>query len=149
MRKMLQCFFIFHIADMLADESVVVAGQAEGIFQFRAAGQDLFRLEGQVNGIGGIAAGATQGHRLIFGHHKDAVIVAGVNTAVVHQKIIGDITQPVKGLIVIFGNRLFTEVGAGHHQGQAGFTQKQVVEWGVRQHHAQVFQVRSHIGSNV
>ena len=58
MFKMLQRFFIFHIADMLTDESVVVAGQAEGIFQFRAAGQDLFRLEGEVDGIRGIAAGA-------------------------------------------------------------------------------------------
>ena len=124
MFKMLQRFFIFHIADMLADEGVVVTGQAESIFQFRAAGQDLFGLKREMNGIRGIAAGAPQGNRFIFFNHKDAVIVAGVNAAVVHQKIIGDTMQPDKGLVVIFGDGLFAEVAAGHYQRQAGFTQE-------------------------
>ncbi|MBA7693701.1 hypothetical protein ES703_102290 [subsurface metagenome] len=75
---------------MLAQKGVLVPGQAKGVLVLSAAGKDLPGLKGQKDGIGGVAPRPPQRPRLALFHHVDAVVVAGVDIAVMQQEIVGD-----------------------------------------------------------
>jgi hypothetical protein len=67
----------------LAEEPVPITGEAESVLQLRAHGQDLVNSEGEVNRIGGVASGATDGKLLPFKDPCDTVIATSVDLAIV------------------------------------------------------------------
>ena len=67
-----------------------------------------------------------------------------MNAPVVAQKSIGNLRQPLPGVIILKGNRLVGEVGAGHDQGFE-ILQQQVVQRCVRQHHTETTVAGSNI----
>ncbi len=109
-----QRLVILHIADVLAEKGIARPRQAKGVLEFGADSQGRAGLKGQMDGIGRIPARAAQGH---FGALKDArhrVVATGVDGAVVHQKGVGQLPQPLQCLIVAGGNRFLGIVAAGH-----------------------------------
>ena len=51
---------VFQIADVLAEDGVAALGEAEGVLQLAAEGQDLVQFDSQVDGLRNKAAGAAQ-----------------------------------------------------------------------------------------
>ena len=87
---MLQCFDVFHIADMLANEGKVIPRQAEGVFLFGSTAQYLPTFKSERDRVGSVAAGAPGKLWRIVLHQHHAVVVTCVNIPVMHQEIIGD-----------------------------------------------------------
>ncbi len=142
--KGLQGLVIFQVADVMAEEGVVLTGEAKGVFQLPASRQDGGGLPGQVHRVGGIAARAPQGNELGLAaagegtHH--GVVTAGVDVAVVHQESICEGSEALPRFLVMGGNGLLAEVAAGHHQGGREtllFFEQQVMQGGVGEHHAE------------
>ena len=48
--KVLQRLQILHVADVLAEEGILLPGETEGVLQFGSAGQDMLCHEGQTDG---------------------------------------------------------------------------------------------------
>ena len=80
--KMLQSFHIFHIADMLRQEGIVVPDQTEGVLLFSTATKHLPGSKWQADGIGSIAARPPYKLTHAPFHHSHAVVVAGVNVSI-------------------------------------------------------------------
>ncbi len=142
--KMLQRLQVLHVADMLGHEGEVVPRQAEGVLLLGAHAQYRLASKIQADGMGGVAAGAPgkAGGAALDNH--DAVVVAGVDIAVVAQEVVGDAAQSRYRLVVIAGDGLLAEVAGGHHQRAARLPHEEVVEGGIGEHHAQVFQAGRH-----
>jgi hypothetical protein len=144
----LQCFHIFHVADVLADKGVIIAGQAEGVFLLGTACQYLPAFIVQVDGIGGITAGTPDKLRDVSDDHGNAVIVTCIDITVMHDKVVGDITESFYCFIVFAGDGFLAEVTAGHNKRYTGFPHKQVVQRCIGKHYAEVFQVNGNFRSN-
>ena len=72
---------VFHIADVLRDKGVLVAGQAKGVLDLGPAGQDLFGLEGQLDRERCIASRATDGLRLSTGSRDMPIRICSTSWA--------------------------------------------------------------------
>ena len=84
--KMLQRLQVLHVADVLAEEGKIIAGETEGILEFGAGGQDLPGLKGQANGEWSIPPRPANGLGLAGNGSRaepDRVVVAGIDVAVV------------------------------------------------------------------
>src|SRR5262249_52611422 len=98
---------VFQIAYVMTDEGVIAARQAESVFEFRAAGQNLTReSEGGLQGAGRVAARAAQDHLFVPARANHRIIRADVNAPVVKQKVIGDFTQSFQRVSIFVTNRL-------------------------------------------
>ena len=64
------------------------------------------------------------------------VVTRDLDVAIVHEKCIGEIGEPLIGFDVVFDDGLFTPVGGRHHQ--RGIIEKQVVKRRVGKHDADV-----------
>lgn len=104
-------------ADLQAEKTVPLPGQAEGVLPFGPHGQHLADRKGQVDGVRGVAAGAPDG---IFGPvdgTEDAVVAAGVNLPVVEQERVGQGGETPERLGVVGDDGLPGEV-AGRWAGR-------------------------------
>jgi hypothetical protein len=91
--KMLEGLPVFQIPDVLAEESIVFFGQAEGVFQLRSAGQSLDGREGQRKGIGSIASGSSHQNFLAIYHSDYRIIIASINVPVMEEEVISNSLQ--------------------------------------------------------
>ena len=133
----LQRLQVLEIADVLAEEGVGVARQAEGVLELGAGRQRLRERPRQGHRERGVAPGPADQPRPAAAHLRDGVVVAHGDLPVVHQVGVGDRREPVD-LLPALDDRLLRQVAAGHHQRPAGGLQEQHVERRVRQHRAEV-----------
>ena len=95
------------IADVMADESVMFAPEAESVLQLRAARENLPpELERSCERRGRVAARAPQHHLASRLDARHGVVRAHVYAPVVAQKIIGDGAQALFRLCVFITDRL-------------------------------------------
>ena len=143
--EVLQRLQVLQVTDVLAHEGVVVLDSTERVLELGAAGEHLpARGEGEADGIGGIPPRPPHqpGRPCLAQGH--AVVVAGIDIAVVDDEEVGDAPKPAQRLCVVLGNGLLAHVAAGHHQGPAHLAQQHVVERCVRQHRPQVLEAGGH-----
>ena len=112
--KVLQCLQILHVSNVLADEGVLVAGDAEGVLQLRPTGEEGKGRIGELYGIGCISPRSTKrlsrSNGFIFlirylRDEPDTVIVTGLDLPVVEEKPVTQIAQSPPGLFVILCDR--------------------------------------------
>ena len=135
--EVLQRLEVLEVADVLAQEGVGVAREAEGVLELGAAGEHLRERPRQGHRERGVAARPAHQPRPPAAHQRDGVVVARGDLAVVHQVRVGDRRQPVD-LLPALDDRLLGEVAAGHDQRPPGRAQQQDVQRRVRQHRAEV-----------
>ena len=148
---------VFQIAQVLADEGLLAAREAEGGLllgaagkhagQARAARVDAGRV-GELHGRGGDAAGAAHDLRAATLHAHDRVIVASQDGAVVAQPGVGHVDEARHGHLVVADDGLVGEVAARHHQRRPHGAQQQVLQGRVGKHGAQLGQVARHARRN-
>ena len=133
----LQRLQVLEVADVLAEEGVGVAREAEGVLELGAGRQRLRERPRQDHRERGVAPGPADQPRPAAAHLRDGVVVAHGDLPVVHQVGVGDRRQPVD-LLPALDDRLLRQVAAGHDQRPAGGLQEQHVERRVREHRAEV-----------
>jgi len=88
-----------------------------------------------------IGVAAETGSGSAFGMERDAddgVLATPVNGAVVGEELVGDTAEARACLGVVDGDRLVRAVPARHHERELGVGEKEVVERGVGEHHAEL-----------
>ena len=129
---------IFEIAQVLALVGKAAAREGKDILQMAADGQQRRRIERQRHGERHKAARAANQLRRAIDQRHHGVVAALQNFAVVHQECVGDVPEPREGFVVVDGDGLFAEVGAGHHQSlHARIGKEQMLQRRVRQKDAQ------------
>ena len=129
---------VFEVADVLAQEGELVAGQAEGVLLCRAHGEDGSCPERELHRVRGIAPRPPDRLGRPAADAGDAVVVPRVDLPVVDEEIIGKAPEPPPRLLVVFRDRLFGEVAARHDEGLAEVGQQEVVERRIGKHDAQI-----------
>ena len=108
---------VFQIADVVTQEGVRPARQAESVFQLRAAGEYLaLEFERGLQRRGRVAARATQDRLAPALNARDRIVRTNMYAPVVRQEIIGDCLQPLDGVPIFVADRLIRDVAAGHHE---------------------------------
>src|SRR5262245_35158364 len=98
---------IFQIADVMADETVVIARQAEGVLHLRAAGENLsMKAEGGFERHWRITARTAEECFSSCLHARDRIVYADPNAPVVPQKVIGNLAQSPPGFAIFVTDRL-------------------------------------------
>ena len=125
---------IGQLADVLTDIGLVVADDAEVVFHFCPAGEDILGRLAQEDGNRRIAAGPPQQPDLAVHDPGHRIIDSGDDVPVVKEKKIGQAMEPSQGLLVAGADRLVAAVAAGHHQGQGRLRliEQQMVQAGCR-----------------
>ncbi len=130
-------FVVFHVADVVADKGILLAGQAEGIFQLCAGSQHRGDGHGQPDRVRSVAARPADECRSAGCHPRHRVVDPHVDRPVVEEKCICQGSQPLAGIVVFVGNGFLAQVPAGHHQ-QVRKTRfwlgEKHVQRGIRQH---------------
>jgi len=147
----LQSFFeeakgleVFEVTEMLAGDGEAGAGEAEGVFLLRAAGEDFGFAAAEKDRLRGVAAGAAQKHALAGDYADDGIVDAGVNAAIVVDKGVGDSGEVLFGFSVVDDDGFFADVAAGHDERRVGApalaqdAEKEIVHWGAGEHDAGV-----------
>ena len=107
---------VLQVADVLAEDGVAALGQAEGVLQLAAEGEDLVQFDAEVDGLGDEAARAAQDALAAFEGADDGIVDAGPDVAVVEQEPVGDAVELAQGFGVGDDDGLLAEVAAGHDQ---------------------------------
>ena len=98
---------------------------------------------------GDVAAGAAQGVSVSLEDARDGIVAAGLDFQVVHQDGGGQGSQPPPRFGVLFYEGFFVGIAAGDDQGggeAGGAFQKEMVQGGVGEHHAQGVLGGGHFG---
>ena len=85
-----------------------------------------------------MAARAAQDQRAAVGHADDGVVGSRLDRAVVDQEQVGDLGEPLAGVVVLVRDRLVRDVAAREHERLPQIRHQQVVERRVRQHHPEL-----------
>ena len=107
---------ILEVAKMLALVGEPAARESKDIFEMPADGEQRRRIKRQRHSQRNKASGAANQLRRAVDQRHHRVVAALQNFAVVHQKCIGNLSQPRQRLVVVDRDRLFAQVRAGHHQ---------------------------------
>jgi hypothetical protein len=133
-------FVVLQVADVVAEEGVLAARQAEGILELGSGSQQGRQGEGQAERVGGVAARPADRIQTASCQAGDRVVHPHVDRPVVQQEGICQAGQTLAGLLVAIGDGLFAQVSAGHDQ-QFGETllwlEQQQMQRSVGQHDAQ------------
>src|SRR6516162_445803 len=101
---------------MLAQESLILASKADGVFEFAShsqySGDRLLQKHRDRNK----AARAPHLPQFSVAPVRDRVVTAAENVAIVDQQIVGEPSQALYSFLVVDGDRLFGQIAAGHHQ---------------------------------
>ena len=81
---------VLHVANVLAQEGILVARQTKGILEFGATGQHGTRLEGQANRKGRIPPGSSHRLRPARRHEPDTVVIARIDATIVQKKTVSN-----------------------------------------------------------
>ena len=131
-------FEVFEIADVLAEEGFTAAKDTDSVFQFATDSQDRLRFALNRDWERDEAAGAAQLLRASGGDANDGIIAATQDVAIMDEKSIGDVLKTLHRFLIVDGDGLFAEIGAGHNQCvELGAAEKQVVERRVGQKSAE------------
>ncbi len=125
-----------HVADVLAEVSEVAFGQAESGFQVCAYGKHSARLVRQFYWQRRIAARPAQRHLAAFEGTDDGIVADNFDVAIVGKEGIGDVRQTRACFVVVPDDGCTGGVGGCHYQRLV--PSEQMVQRGVRQHHADV-----------
>ena len=129
---------ILQVSNVLAHDRVVPLGQAEGVLQLSSAGQKFRQIHLQPDGLRRIPSGPPQDTRLPFEGADHRIIHAHEDIAIVQQAPVGDRRKKFQGSLIGDNDRLLAEIAAGHHEGIVRRTvEQQMMQGGVREHHAQ------------
>src|SRR5271165_2606884 len=85
----LHSFHVFEIADVLAQDGIAIFGQAQGVFQLAAAGQNLLYGHSEIDRLRSEAAGSSDRILAVFKALDDGIVHSGLNLPIVQQKVIG------------------------------------------------------------
>ncbi len=127
---------IFKVPDMLAQKCRFFSRQADAVFQFGPAGQDLRGGAPEKNRGRHVPAGTPQEPRPAAVKSGNGIVAALIDLTVVCQKKIGDAGQSLESLVISDSDGFLAEVAAGHHQRAAELVQKQMMQRRVGKHHA-------------
>ena len=126
---------------MVADPGPPALGEAEGVLELGAAGEQRRRLDRQREARGHEAARAPHDQRAGTAAADRAQRPSrrsGLDRAVVEEEEVGDPAEPLERVVVAVGDRLVGDVAARHHQRHAGVGEQQHVQRRVGEHHAEV-----------
>src|SRR5208337_1959450 len=115
-------FQILQIANVLTEESLRAAYNANRVFQFSTNRQEGLRFALQRHGHGDKSAGAAQLLRLAGGVAHNGIVATPQDVAVVHEERVGHAAQALYGLIIVDGDGFLAEVATGHHKSIASAT---------------------------
>ncbi len=134
---------------MLADESLTVHDERDGILQIRAECEDRAIAWKRGRGARSISARATKNRGPKTPDASNGIVHAAGNGPFADQETIRDGGEMAYRVVVLIGDRLARTIRAGHHQnfGRARGEQ-QMVQRRVRQHHAQIVIFRGDAGQN-
>ena len=134
------------VADVLAHEDLPADGDGHRVLQVSAHGQhgrQVARRRAPA-AAHSLARGAERSAPARHAHHR---VVAGPrDRAVVHQEDVGDLIQPLAGLIVVDGDRLVAAIAAGGDDREGTLGHQQMVQRRIGKHHAQVGRGLRHVG---
>ena len=131
---------IAQVADVVAHPGSTSLGQAEGVLELRAAGQQRRSLQrkGQRSGHEPARAAEHQRRAAAGDRAQHRVIGAGLDRPVVGEHDVRDAAEASHGVVVLVRDGLVGDIAAGHHQRAAGVAQQQMMQRRVGQHHAEV-----------
>ena len=133
-----QGFVILQVANVLAQDGVASLGEAEGVFQLAAAGQQLGRGAAQVESLRSITARPAQHALAAFESADHRIVGAHVDAAIMREEPVGHVADSFLRLAVVHYDGLFADIAAGHHQRiESRAVEEQVVQQRIRQHDAQ------------
>jgi hypothetical protein len=112
--KVVQGLKVLHVPHMLAQKGIPVTGQTKGVLQFRAAGQDGRRLEGELQRKRSVSPGTADGLGCQGSTKPDAVVITGIDLSIVEEKPIREMAETHPSLFVALSNGFFRQVSARH-----------------------------------
>ena len=129
---------IFQIAQVLALVSVTAACEGEHAFQMAADSKQRRGIHGQFDRQRHKSARAPNDLRRAIHKRLHRIVAALQNVAVVEQECVGDVFEPRLRFVIVDRNRLFAQIGGGHHQGaHARIGKQQVLQRRIGQKHSQ------------
>ena len=136
---MVERFGVFEVADVLAQKRMAAAAEREPGLLLRPEGKDTVRRGGQQQRLRRPAPAAAQKVRRALPQHRDRIIAAVLDRAVMQKEAVGDAVQRGEGFRVAGQHRAAGAVGAGQHK-RVGPARRAVgqqrVQRGVGQQHA-------------
>src|SRR5437660_2603764 len=103
---------------MMAHEGVALFAQAKSVLEMSAAREDrLNEANCDGDGLRRIAPRAADRQFLFADDPRHRIVAAHMNLSIMNQEILSDLTKSAQRIFVLVCNGLFTEVSAGHHQG--------------------------------
>ena len=130
---------VVEIADVMAEERMTSPAHRERRLQLAAQGERRCAAGDRQGDRSWRIAPRAANRQLDPGDEpRHRVVATEMNRPVVHEEEIGDPRQAFERIAVLVGDRLVGSIAAGHHQGNAvQLAEEQVVQGGIRQHHAQ------------
>ena len=140
-----------HVTDVLAHPRVGTSRDTERVLQLAPDGQRWNDVEREAYRQRRVATGPADRELLAVDHAHDRVVARDVDRAVVDEPGVGDPAESLPGIGIVVTDRLVAEVAAGHHErgqrlrSRAGHgAEQQVVQWRVREQHADERIARRH-----
>src|ERR1035437_9159366 len=132
-------FHVLQISDVLAQESVLSFGEADGVFEFASDGQHRRLIVLQENRYRNKTAGTPQLPCDAASNSHHGIVAAQQDVTVMHQEVVGESVQSIHRFSILNCDRLLAQVAAGHHQSlKPSFGEQQVMKRRVRQKTYQV-----------
>src|ERR1017187_5020153 len=132
-------FCVLQISDVLAQESVLSFGEADGVLEFASDGQDRRLVVFQENRHRNKTSGTPQlpGNAACNSHH--GIVAAQQDVTVVHEEVVGEAIQAIDCFSIVNRDRLLALVAAGHHQSlEPSLGEQQVMKRCVGQKNSQI-----------
>jgi hypothetical protein len=101
-----------------------------------------------VDGERGVSPGAAEDKFASQQDAGDRVIHMPRNGPVVDEEAVDHIAQPLQSLAFVRTDRLVRAISAGGDHGEAQLPEEDVMERGVREHHAKIRIVWGHLGGD-
>ncbi len=139
-----------HIAEMLADEDMIVMQQRDGVLLVAAHRQNGAPLRiGDSDRLRDVSACAAQHQQFVRRYTDDRVVHVTGDRAVVDQKQIGDPVKAGQRVMLVGADRLAGQIAAGGDHRKAEIAEQQVMQRRVGQHRAEIWITRCDVGRDV
>ena len=134
----LEGLHVFEISDMLAWKNIVFAGETEAGLLLGSAGEDRLKCTLRAYRKRHIAPGAAGKVFPPVQRPAERIVAAGLDTAVMKQKPVGNAAQIFHRLVVIGHHGGIGEIRARHDEHIKIIPKEQYVQRRVREHHAHI-----------
>src|SRR6266404_5921766 len=124
---------------MMAHEGVALFAQAKSVLEMSAAREDrLNEANCDGDGLRRIAPRAADQQFLFADDPRHRIVAAHMNLPIMNQEVFSDLTESAQRIVVFVSDGLFTQISAGHHQGNARIRKQQMMQRRIRQHQAKI-----------